>query len=46
MIAVASNPDRPSGHARNKATGGIVELFAGLGSVARSFERSGLRSEN
>lgn len=40
MIAVASTADRPSGDSKSKATGGVVELFAGLGSVARSFERS------
>lgn len=40
MIAVASTADRPSGHSTSRATGGVIELFAGLGSVARSFERS------
>lgn len=39
MTAVQSTAAGPFGHPKSKATG-VVEVFAGLGSVARSFERS------
>jgi len=40
MITETSTAERTRAHAKSKSTGGIVELFAGVGSVARSFERS------
>lgn len=40
MIAAASAITHPSGEPAENPTAGVVELFAGLGSVARSFQRS------